>query len=48
MRTDTKTLAKAMRILASEIYSEDGLANAAILESAMRLEEYAEIEESVK
>lgn len=40
MRSDTKTLIQAMRILAVDIYSEDGIANAAIAEAADRLEEY--------
>lgn len=35
--TDTKTLIAAMRILADEIQSGDGLANAAIGEAAVRL-----------
>jgi len=43
MRTSTETLISAMRVLAVEIYSEDGVANAAIAEAADRLEELAEI-----
>lgn len=39
MRTDTKTLATAMRVLAAEIQSSDGVANAAIAEAAHRLDE---------
>jgi hypothetical protein len=39
MRTDTPTLIKAMRILAQDIQSGDGVANAAIAEAADRLEE---------
>ena len=39
MKTDTKTLISALRILAKEIFSEDGVANAAIAEAADRLEE---------
>jgi hypothetical protein len=35
-KTDTKTLASAMRILAIEIESEDGIAKAAIAEAARR------------
>lgn len=38
-RTDTKTLAAAMRVLAAEIQSDDGVANAAIAEAAERLDE---------
>lgn len=39
MKTSTKTLAAALRILAAEIQSPDGIANAAIAEAAERLEE---------
>jgi hypothetical protein len=39
MKTDTPTLIKAMRLLASEIESDDGTANAAISEAADRIEE---------
>lgn len=39
MKTDTLTLIKAMRRLANDIQSEDGVANAAIAEAADRLEE---------
>ena len=38
-RTNTKTLIEAMHILANDIRSEDGVANAAIYEAADRLEE---------
>jgi len=37
--TPTPTLIRAMRILASEIHSDDGVANEAIAEAALRLEE---------
>jgi hypothetical protein len=37
--TSTETLVNAMRLLAAEIQSEDGVANAAIYEAADRLEE---------
>lgn len=37
MKTDTNTLIKALRILARDIQSEDGVANAAIAEAADRL-----------
>ena len=39
MKTSTETLIKAMRILSSDIQSDDGVANAAIAEAAQRLEE---------
>ena len=39
MNTPTQTLIRAMRILASEIPSDDGIANEAISEAALRLEE---------
>ena len=38
METPTKTLIKAMLILACDIQSEDGVANAAIAEAANRLD----------
>jgi hypothetical protein len=39
MKSSTETLIKAMYILSNDIQSEDGIANAAILEAAQRLEE---------
>lgn len=39
MKSSTGTLIKAMYILSNDIQSEDGIANAAILEAAQRLEE---------
>ena len=39
MGTSTETLVSAMRALANDIQSEDGVANAAIHEAAQRLEE---------
>lgn len=39
MKTSTESLIIAMRVLAKHIYSEDGVANAAIAEAADRLEE---------
>ena len=39
MKTDDKTLIAALRILAAEIQSGDGVANACIAEAADRLEE---------
>ena len=43
MRSSTETLIAAMRILARDIRSTDGIANAAIREAADRLEEMAGI-----
>jgi hypothetical protein len=42
MKTTTQTLAAALRILANDIDSPDGVANAAIAETADRLEELQE------
>ena len=39
MRTPIETLVKAIHILANDIQSDDGVANAAIYEAAQRLEE---------
>ncbi len=39
MSTETKTLIKALHVLANDIQSEDGVANAVISEAANRLEE---------
>ena len=39
MRTSTRSLINAMRVLDSEIQSDDGVANAVIAEAAQRLEE---------
>ena len=44
MRTSTETLIKALRILAVDIQSADGVANAAIAEAADRLEELSQDE----
>lgn len=38
-RSTTETLIKALRILAEDIQSDDGVANACIAEAADRLEE---------
>jgi hypothetical protein len=43
MKTSTETLVAAMRALANDIQSEDGVANAAIAEAAQRLEEQQEL-----
>jgi cell division protein FtsX len=40
MRSDTETLIKALEILARDIQSDDGVANAAIAEAAQRLKEF--------
>ena len=42
MSTSTETLIAAMHILATEIQSDDGVANAAVAEAAQRLEEQQE------
>lgn len=42
-KTDTETLVKALRVLAVEIQSGDGIANAAIEEAAQRIDELAAI-----
>ena len=39
MKTDTKTLIAAMRILSQDIETNDGIANAAIAEASDRMEE---------
>lgn len=39
MKSSTETIIKAMYILSNDIQSQDGVANAAILEAAIRLEE---------
>lgn len=39
MKTDTIILAETMRILATEIHSDDGVANAAIHEAGERLDD---------
>ena len=39
MRSDTETIISALRILANDIQSEEGVANACILEAADRMEE---------
>jgi len=43
IRSKTTTLIQAMRILAADIQSEDGVANAAISEAADRMEELLEL-----
>ncbi len=47
-RSSTKTLIRAMRILAHEIQSKDGVANMAILEASKRLEELSIENKAVK
>ena len=39
MRSSTRTLINALRVLDSEIQSKDGVANAVVAEAATRLEE---------
>ena len=41
--TDTQTLVKALRILANDIQSEDGIANSVISEGADRIEKLLEL-----
>jgi hypothetical protein len=49
MRSETRTIISAMRILSVEIQSGDGIANAAIAEAANRLEELdAAIRETIE
>lgn len=42
MQTKDSVLVKALLILSEDIYSEDGVANACILEAALRLKELSE------
>lgn len=42
MKSDTNTIIRALRILARDIQSDDGVANAAITEAADRLQEQQE------
>lgn len=46
MRTSTPILIEALRILARDIQSEDGVANAAIAEAADRMQELFELAQS--
>ena len=39
MKTKSKTLIKALRILSEDVQSDDGVANACIVEAANRIEE---------
>jgi hypothetical protein len=39
MKTNSKTLIKALRILSEDVQSDDGVANACIAEAANRIEE---------
>lgn len=48
MKTEIYTLIKAMRILSVDIQSKDGIANAAILEAAERLQELHEENQRLK
>lgn len=42
MRTETKTIIEVLRILAGDIFSDDGIANLAIAEAADRMEELSD------
>jgi hypothetical protein len=46
MRTNTAKLADALDVLAREIHSDDGVANAAIAEAAQRLRELRAMEDA--
>lgn len=48
MRTSTEVLIGVMRVLAREIKSGDGVANAAIAEAADRLQELHKLQESMR
>ena len=48
MKTNNKTLIHALRILARDIQSEDGIANACIAEGADRIEELVEEIETLR
>ena len=48
MRGDTGTLIAALKILSNEIWSDDGIANAVILEAAITLEEFCEENKTLK
>ena len=48
MRTESKILVSALRVLVREIYSEDGIANACIAEAADRIEELEQKLEAFK
>ena len=43
MKTSTETLVASLRILSNEIYSEDGVANAAVMEAADRITDLSRI-----
>ena len=40
MKTDTKTLIKALMILSRDIQTDDGVVNACIAEAALRLQQF--------
>lgn len=48
MRTSDEILISALHILVRDIQSEDGIANATILEAAYRLEELVAIVKQIK
>lgn len=43
MQSSTETLIRSLQILAADIQSEDGVANAAILEASQRMQEMLEL-----
>ena len=47
MRSTTKVIAGAMRVLSVDVQSQDGIPNAALLEAACRLDELQELLEDV-
>jgi hypothetical protein len=48
MRTDVNILISALKILSDEILSDDGVANAVILESSMTMRELYEENKALK
>jgi len=48
MRSSTETLIEALHILARDIESNDGVANATIAEAANRLQEYHSLLQSIE
>jgi len=48
MKSDIHTLISALRILSNEIWSDDGVANAVVLEAANRLQELHDENKSLK
>lgn len=48
LKSSTETLISALRILARDIKSNDGVANACISEAADRLEEYKDMQAKIE